>query len=66
MTWPWLLHDHEHLAMALLRAQRTSSRADRRNAGRGAGHHHTYHVTTRQYLDSAVLLEEFRQGFTST
>jgi hypothetical protein len=56
------LHDHEHLAMALLRAQRTSSRADRRNDGTGAGHNHTYHVSARAYLDSAVLLEEFRHS----
>ena len=44
----------------MLRSLRTSSRADRRNAGIGPGHEHTYHVTARRYLDGATLIEEFR------
>jgi hypothetical protein len=60
MTGTHNLHEHKRLTAAVLRSLRTSSRADRRNAGSGPGHEHTYHVTARRYLDGATLLEEFR------
>ena len=60
MTGTHNLHEHKRLTAAVLRSLRTSSRADRRNAGIGPGHEHTYHVTARRYLDGATLLEEFR------
>ena len=62
MTGTHNLHEHKRLTAAVLRSLRTSSRADRRNAGIGPGHEHTYHVTARRYLDGATLLEEFRRS----
>ena len=49
------LHEHEHLAAAVLRARRAVT-----TAGPGSGFGDATRTVTREYLDSETLLEEFR------